>query len=220
MGKFNTTADGEHRGSVHYEFDDAGGEGHVMVEFACDGGPPEIEIDKALAVLIAEGVVIVNSNWWREDFTDEQKKAVSVSVNCSDVFAWGGADAEDLPYGEIGNVYRLWRRDPVWGAAVWCTVRRNRPPQDPAARADRGGGRLGPRFAGPGGGENGRTSRRRREGIGGTGRKTETGIITRIVKTRAMIIPKSIGRKLFRRHELYYRTEKHGQNRFDGYKVS
>lgn len=87
------------------------------------------ETDVALAVLIAENVVFLNSHWWREDFSDKDKRLISVNVVCSDIFAWACADAERLPYNEIQNLYELWEKDSDWGPAAWCIKQRKQAPQ-------------------------------------------------------------------------------------------
>jgi hypothetical protein len=114
------------------------------------------EEEYALAHMLINEVVFLNSHWWRfkslgtwndetkrYDFepktdarwTKEESELISVSVNCNDIFAWGCADAEDLPYAEIENLYRLWRADPAWGVAKWCAIRRKLQPQGPVIDA-------------------------------------------------------------------------------------
>jgi len=85
----------------------------------------------ALAHLLLNEVVFLNSPWWLKDVPEPVKDATNVFVDCSDVFAWACADAETLPYSEIENVYRLWRADPQWGAAKWCAIQRKQQPQKP-----------------------------------------------------------------------------------------
>lgn len=113
--------------------------------------------EQALAMLLINGVVFINSHWWKYKemtnertadgkgyksapipdarWTEEESKTISVHVNCNDVFAWGCADAEELPYDEIENVYRMWRADPSWGTAKWCAIRRKQQPQKPVIDA-------------------------------------------------------------------------------------
>jgi hypothetical protein len=116
--------------------------------------PDEIVFEKeqALALLLINEVVFLNSYWWkykklgkwiqdekrcemhvREDATwsEEESKIISLNVNCNDVFAWGCADAEELLYSEIQDLYDHWVKDPNWGAAVWCMKKRNELPQAP-----------------------------------------------------------------------------------------
>lgn len=90
----------------------------------------------ALAALLLAEKVFLNARHWCE--TD--KEHIAVCVNCNDVFAWGCADAEDLPYAEIENVWRMWRKDPAWGTDVWCIQRRKEMPQKPVEKAIREAG--------------------------------------------------------------------------------
>lgn len=89
------------------------------------------EEEKALARLLAEDIVFLNSFWWEDDWPEVAKKMTSLNVNCNDVFMWGCADAESLEYSEIQPLYDMWAKDPVWGAAKWCAIKRNLQPQPP-----------------------------------------------------------------------------------------
>ena len=84
--------------------------------------------DLALAYLIVNGVVFINSYHWESEHHPER---ISVNVNCNDVFAWGCADAEELPYDEIEPLYREWTKSGSWGIVRWCCVRRSERPQGP-----------------------------------------------------------------------------------------
>jgi hypothetical protein len=90
--------------------------------------------ENILAVLLIEEVVFLNDNWWQKDWSDDAKKLFSINVNCNDVFAWGCADAESLTYGELANLWGFWKKDPSWGAAVWCMIKRNQMPQKPVEK--------------------------------------------------------------------------------------
>lgn len=109
------------------------------VEWLRDNGTTVFEHEDALALMLLNDVVFLNglchryhSEPFSPDEPSEVSGLVSIHVICSDVFAWGCADAENLPYREIENLYRFWRKDPNWGPAVWCMVRRNQMPQKPA----------------------------------------------------------------------------------------
>lgn len=117
------------------------------------------EEEAALAHLLLNEQVFVNSHWWkfskggsdeggkwkavpREDatWTEEESKMISFNVICNDVFAWGCSDAETLPYDEIKSLYRMWRKDPAWGSAVWCMIQRKEMPQRPVEKRIREAG--------------------------------------------------------------------------------
>lgn len=58
-------------------------------------------------------------------------------VNCSDVFAWGCADAEDIPCLGFNDeeekpfweLYELVRKNPKWGSTQWTILKRQLRPQ-------------------------------------------------------------------------------------------
>jgi len=94
------------------------------------------ENDKALAHLLINDVVMLNSYWWKRRgddtrWTEDESKAIAVAVVCNDVFAWACADAEPLPYDEIETLYKAWRFDPDYGVIKWCCAQRNQKPQKP-----------------------------------------------------------------------------------------
>ena len=66
--------------------------------------------------------------------TGAEGTAVTIAVNCNDLFYWACADAEDLPYEEIANLYRMWKADPKYGADRWACLRRKLAPQKPVEK--------------------------------------------------------------------------------------
>lgn len=96
-------------------------------------GRVEVDEELALAALLRDSRVFANS----ADYTFNGKPTghtVILFVGCNDLFAWGCADAEDLPYSEIPALYRAWREDPEYGVERWCCFRRNLQPQGPVKR--------------------------------------------------------------------------------------
>ena len=118
---------------------DDSGAAFEQVEGA-DDGERYFEEDRALAVLFANEVLFVNAPHWRTDWPEEARQFPVPLVNCNDVFAWGHADGEMLPYAEIENLWTMWRKDSSWGPAVWCIQRRKRVPQKPVEDAIREAG--------------------------------------------------------------------------------
>lgn len=53
---------------------------------------------------------------------------------CSDMFAWGCADAERITDEDLSSVYELWKTDPEWGLDKWVLRKRNEQPQAPVKR--------------------------------------------------------------------------------------
>lgn len=88
----------------------------------------EFEPQYALVHLIINEVIIVNNFWWMKDWPIEAQKAISLAVNCSDIFMYVCADAENMEYTEIEDVYDHWVKDPMYGTAVWCCKKRNQLP--------------------------------------------------------------------------------------------
>ena len=109
-------------------------------------GKPDVEImfeqEVALSILLLTETVFLNNHWWMQDegWSQDACKTTSLNVNTNDVFAWGVADAEEMTYSEIQDVYEHWERDPVWGTAVWACKKLNLMPQDPVTESIRASG--------------------------------------------------------------------------------
>lgn len=89
------------------------------------------EPEEKLAILLAEGEVFINNGWWDSEKGTWPKDSITVHVNCNDIFEWGSADAEDLKYSEIDELYEYYLKDPKWGTAAWCIKKRKQMPQKP-----------------------------------------------------------------------------------------
>lgn len=87
----------------------------------------------ALAVLLAKEVININEHHWKSTWPDDAKKTIYMGVNCNDIFAWGCSDSEEMLYEDIEEVYQHWKKDPIWGSAVWCMIRRKELPQTAVA---------------------------------------------------------------------------------------
>lgn len=91
----------------------------------------------ALSILLKNDVLFCNDRQYVE-FKDPKViggSTIVLFVLCNDIFAWGVADEEDLPLNEVGNLYRMYKKDKIWGAAKWCCFRRKQKPQYPVAEA-------------------------------------------------------------------------------------
>lgn len=100
----------------------------------------EIQTDAALAIMLLNEVVFTNEHHWRSDWPEEARRTTALCVGCNDVFAWGCADAEDMTHRDVDEVFGFWEKDPHWGAAVWCMIRRRELPQRPVAERIRKAG--------------------------------------------------------------------------------
>lgn len=54
----------------------------------------------------------------------DPEETTSLSVMCSDTFAYACADEEPLPFEEIPNLYKMYKEHGDWGALRWCALRR------------------------------------------------------------------------------------------------
>lgn len=67
--------------------------------------------------------------WFREG------EGLTVQVNCSDTFAWGCADSEDIESEEeMGTLCEMVRDFPKHGGDRWCCFKRNEQPQEPVVK--------------------------------------------------------------------------------------
>lgn len=98
------------------------------------------EAEQGLALLLLNEMVFLNSHHWEDEWPAEARAAAYLGVNCNDVFAWGCADAEGASYADLEAVYLHWRKDPVWGTAVWCMIKRREMPQRPVEKYIRDAG--------------------------------------------------------------------------------
>jgi hypothetical protein len=92
------------------------------------------EPEKALAYLLADEQVFLNTHWWKKEWSEEQKNLFSINVNCNDIFAWACSDAEEITYSDLEGLWWHYKLDPLFGTAVWCIKRRKQLPQPPVYR--------------------------------------------------------------------------------------
>jgi len=105
-------------------------EGGIMVKCEFDG-EEEFDYQKGLAVLLIEEKIILNNNWWMKEWDKEFREMFSINLDCSDVFAWGCADAETFNFDELEDVFNHYEKDNDWGTQIWCIKKRNMLPQEP-----------------------------------------------------------------------------------------
>lgn len=117
-------------------------EGTVKVEIPCSELEKDCtEMEFKLAHLLLEGIIFCNNGWWLEKQGKPwQSDYVTLHVICNDVFAWGCADAEDVTYKEIPDLYEMWRKDPQSGHEAWCIKKRKMMPQKPVEKMFRDDG--------------------------------------------------------------------------------
>ena len=83
----------------------------------------------AMAVLLAEEVIFLSTQWWKKELSEEQKKLICCSVNLDSVFAWGGSAAIELELTELEPLYHLWKKDKFFGVVRWACKKYNLQPQ-------------------------------------------------------------------------------------------
>lgn len=98
-----------------------------IIYTSLDGSKEYIEEGDALAAMLATGDLFYNEKLY---------------VNCSDVFAWGCADAEDYVDNDLLALFKLYLQEPSWGAALWCMIQRKERPQRPVEEAIRKNGKV------------------------------------------------------------------------------
>lgn len=91
----------------------------------------EFQKEEALALFLIKEIIFLNTNWYKETWTDDAKKSTVLCVNCNDVFAWGCADAEEININELEDLYNHFKKDPEYGHLIWCIKKRNMYPQEP-----------------------------------------------------------------------------------------
>jgi len=89
--------------------------------------------ENALSALLKDGILFCNErNYSSTPGGPSEGLTIVLFVICNDIFAWGCADAEDLPISELENLYKMWLKNNKWGSTKWCCIRRKEKPQRPA----------------------------------------------------------------------------------------
>lgn len=79
--------------------------------------------ENVLAVLLLEGLVFVN------DWEVDEGYTTVIYVNANDVFMWGCGDATVIGQDELGEFYKMSRKN--YGDIKWICKKRNLQPQTP-----------------------------------------------------------------------------------------
>lgn len=98
------------------------------------------ETELALAVLLANQVIFLNTHHWMKDWPEDAQKTTALCVSCSNVFAWESVDAEEITIDQLQTLYDMWLSDRNWGPALWCAIKRNQLPQPPVEHVIRKAG--------------------------------------------------------------------------------
>ena len=88
----------------------------------------DFDPDLALRYLLLNDILIINNFWWKKDWPEDAQRMTSLSVNCSDTFSYACADAEELMFDELEDLYQHVIKDKIWGSTVWCIKKRKKKP--------------------------------------------------------------------------------------------
>lgn len=102
-------------------------------------GPQGEHFEQSWAVLrlLADDEIFVSST---SRAGAEQPDVATLVVICNDLFCWGCADGEPLPWKEIRTLYEMYVADPRWGTQRWCCRHRKLRPQAPIVDAMKAAG--------------------------------------------------------------------------------
>ena len=88
---------------------------------------PIFEENIALAILLVNDVLILNNHWWKADWPLHAQQTFTIAVNCNDIFL-PGADAEELIYDELEELWQFYAVEQNWGPQMWVAKKRQKLP--------------------------------------------------------------------------------------------
>ncbi len=74
----------------------------------------------ALSVLLREQVLMMSYG---------DREICELMVVCNDLFYWGTADCEPLPYQDLEELYKAYKSKDIYAVSKWCCFKRNLQPQ-------------------------------------------------------------------------------------------
>jgi len=86
----------------------------------------EQELESQVAILLLADVVFLSSN---------QNGSVHINCLCNDIFGYACADAEEVLYSEINDLFEHYMKDEFDGPIIWCIKKRKVMPIQPVAEA-------------------------------------------------------------------------------------
>jgi hypothetical protein len=97
-----------------------------------DDGKQYFDDEVALSILLKDEILFCNERKYVD--CRDGGSTIVLFVICNDIFAWGFADGEDLPLGEVEKLYNMHKKDSQWGSTKWCCFRRKEKPQTPVEK--------------------------------------------------------------------------------------
>jgi len=90
----------------------------------------EKDPEEKLMELLKEEIVFINDHWWmkHQGWKEEQTRLFSINVVCNDTFLYSCADAIELMFDELDDLYEHHQKDPTYGSTVWCMKKRGQMP--------------------------------------------------------------------------------------------
>jgi hypothetical protein len=98
-----------------------------------DDDSDDVDEEAMMALLLINEQVFLNHRHMKVHASKEPSWNIVVYVICNDIFAWASADAESVGLHELKDLYLHFRRDPIWGTAIWCCKKRKMMPQAPCS---------------------------------------------------------------------------------------
>jgi len=100
-----------------------------------EGLPPLLLYEEGCAIF-DEKTAIAEMLRAEDVFLNQAKdpETLCVYALCNDMFAWGCADGQNIPYSEVQNLWMHWQHDKFFGVAVWCARQRGYMFQPPVER--------------------------------------------------------------------------------------
>ena len=95
----------------------------------------DFNTEEAIQQLISESVLFANFRRYSE-YNIPLGETIILFANCSDVFAWGCSDAEDVSSEEeLKSLYEYCSNYGAWeGSTIWACLKRKQKPQAPVAK--------------------------------------------------------------------------------------
>ncbi len=86
-----------------------------------------------LAELLLKEIVFINDFWWMDGDFDEEwpqsaRNKISINLNLNDIFYSASADAVNIDYDELQELYQYYKTDDTWGPIVFGIKKRKRMP--------------------------------------------------------------------------------------------